>query len=113
MTISVLGIVGAGFMGSGIAESASGGGKTVVLYEPDRAPLDRARRALEGSMARAVSNGRLDETQATERLERIVLTQSIEDLGRAEAVVEAITEKLVASYRVALDVKNLVALEKK
>jgi 3-hydroxybutyryl-CoA dehydrogenase len=94
MTISVLGVVGAGFMGSGIAESASAGGKTVVLYEPERAPLDRAQQALEGSLRRAVSSGRLDETEAADRLERIVLTQRVEDLARAEAVVEAVTENL-------------------
>jgi 3-hydroxybutyryl-CoA dehydrogenase len=94
MTISVLGVVGAGFMGSGIAESASAGGKTVVLYEPQQSPLDRARRALELSLGRAVSHGKLDETEASERLARIVLTQRIEDLGRAEGVVEAVTENL-------------------
>jgi 3-hydroxybutyryl-CoA dehydrogenase len=94
MTVSALGIVGAGFMGSGIAESASAGGKTVVLYEPERAPLDRARRALESSLARAVSNGRLADSGAAERLGRILLTQRIEDLACAEAVVEAVTENL-------------------
>jgi 3-hydroxybutyryl-CoA dehydrogenase len=94
MTVSVLGIVGAGFMGSGIAESASASGKTVLLYEPERAPLDRAQRLLEGSLGRAVSNGRLDDAEAAARLERIILTRGIEDLARAEAVVEAVTENL-------------------
>jgi 3-hydroxyacyl-CoA dehydrogenase len=32
MSVSVIGVVGAGFMGSGIAESAAGAGKHVVLY---------------------------------------------------------------------------------
>ena len=34
MDVSVVGVVGAGFMGSGIAESASAAGKRVLLFEP-------------------------------------------------------------------------------
>ena len=38
-----VGVVGAGFMGSGIAESAARAGFDVVIYEPEQAPLDHGR----------------------------------------------------------------------
>ena len=39
MTVSVIGVVGAGFMGSGIAESAAAPGPPLILYEPHHRPF--------------------------------------------------------------------------
>jgi len=39
MSVSVMGVVGAGSMGSGIAESTAVAGKFAIVYEPDDAPL--------------------------------------------------------------------------
>ncbi len=40
---SRIGMVGAGFMGSGIAESAAAAGVAATVFEPEQAPLDRSR----------------------------------------------------------------------
>ncbi len=45
MTINRLAVVGAGFMGSGIAESAAAAGVEVSFIEPEQAPLERSRAA--------------------------------------------------------------------
>ncbi|MCW3012662.1 MAG: 3-hydroxybutyryl-CoA dehydrogenase [Solirubrobacterales bacterium] len=90
--VDVLGIVGAGFMGSGIAESAALAGKHVVVHEPEQAPLDRSRAGLERSVAKAVARGRLDEAGAAGVLDRVVYTTDIGGLRAADAVVEAIME---------------------
>ena len=50
--IETVGIVGAGFMGSGIAESAARAGLAVVLHEPEPTPLERSRERIETSVAR-------------------------------------------------------------
>ena len=92
MSISVIGIVGAGFMGTGIAESAAAAAKHVILYEPTEAPLGRSREALATSTARAVSRGKLDGEQAQALIDRIVYTTTFEDLAAADAVVEAVSE---------------------
>ena len=44
MEIARIGVVGAGFMGSGIAESAASAGIDVTVFEPEQAPLDRSAR---------------------------------------------------------------------
>jgi 3-hydroxybutyryl-CoA dehydrogenase len=88
--IDVVGVVGAGFMGSGIAESAAVAGKHVLLQEPSQAPLDRSRARIEASLAKAVARGKLPD--AAEVLERITWTTDLEALAPAGGVVEAIIE---------------------
>lgn len=89
---SLVGVVGAGFMGSGIAESAARGGFDVILHEPEQAPLDRSRRGIEESVGRAVARGKLSGEEAGALLARIRWTRAIDDLASAEVVVEAVFE---------------------
>ena len=96
MTVQRIGVVGAGFMGSGIAESAARAGVDVTLYEPGQDALDRSRGKLEASVARAVAGGKLDEPAGRELLERITFTTRLGDLAGCELVIEAIVENEVA-----------------
>jgi 3-hydroxybutyryl-CoA dehydrogenase len=91
---SRLGVVGAGFMGSGIAESAARAGLAVSLFEPEAAPLERSRAGIEGSLHRAVARGKLSGQDAEDLLERITWTTDLDDLSSSDVVVEAVTEDL-------------------
>jgi 3-hydroxybutyryl-CoA dehydrogenase len=90
--IAHIGVVGAGLMGSGIAESAARAGVTVQVYEPQAAPLEQSRSRLESSVARGVKGGKLSDDEAGALVERIAWTRDLEALGGAELVVEAIVE---------------------
>src|SRR5919198_6115394 len=90
--IEELGVVGAGFMGSGIAESAARAGVAVKLYEPEQAPLVQSRSRIEASVARVVERGRLSEADAGALMERIEWSSDLEPLSGADLVVEAIVE---------------------
>ncbi len=57
--VSAVGVAGAGFMGSGIAEAVARAGVRVALYEPDGKPLARSRERIDQSVARAVRAGKL------------------------------------------------------
>src|SRR6201992_2686843 len=92
MDVSVVGVVGAGFMGSGIAESASASGKRVLLFEPSEAPLEHSRRMLAAALERAVPRERITREDADAQAGRITYTMRLQDLAEAQAVVEAITE---------------------
>jgi len=92
MSGEVIGVVGAGFMGSGIAESAARAGFNVVLHEPDQAPLDRSRRGLDHSASTAVTRGKLSQDDADAVLGRITWTREIEALTPAVIVIEAVFE---------------------
>jgi len=87
-----IGVVGAGFMGSGIAESAARAGARVHVHEPDAAVLDRSRSRIAASVDRAVSGGKLDEAGAQALMERISFETDMEALSGAELVVEAVYE---------------------
>ena len=99
MSLSTLGVLGAGFMGSGIAESAATAGLHVIVYEPDAEPLVRSRSGLEAAMDRARARGRVDDEQAAVILGRIAHTTDVGDLVDAGAVVEAIVEELDVKRR--------------
>jgi 3-hydroxybutyryl-CoA dehydrogenase len=90
--IAQLGVVGAGFMGSGIAESAARAGVTVTLYEPDAAPLQGSRERIEVSLARVVERGRLARDDADALVERIEWSTDLEALAGSDLVIEAIVE---------------------
>jgi 3-hydroxybutyryl-CoA dehydrogenase len=92
MSLDRLGVVGAGFMGSGIAETAARGGIAVVLAEHDPAVLERSRQRVEQSVGRAVRLGKLEEDAAQELLARITWTGDLQALAGSEIVIEAVFE---------------------
>jgi 3-hydroxybutyryl-CoA dehydrogenase len=88
----VVGIVGAGFMGSGIAESAARAGLEVVLHEPEERALTRSRERIQESVAHAVERGKLTDDEASALIGRIDWTTDFDALAGAGLVVEAIIE---------------------
>lgn len=90
--IGQLGVVGAGFMGSGIAESAARAGVAVTLYEPEGGALQHSRERIESSVARAVERGRLSDGEAEALVKRIEWSTELNALREADLVIEAIVE---------------------
>jgi 3-hydroxybutyryl-CoA dehydrogenase len=90
--VQTVGIVGAGMMGSGIAEAVAVAGLHAIVYEPERAPLQRSRDRIEASLDKAVTRGKLQPDVAAGAREAIVHTTRIGDLLAAEFVIEAVTE---------------------
>jgi len=92
--IAIFGVLGAGQMGSGIAQVAAGAGWTVKLAD---ASLDRATAArdkIAGGLRKLVEKGKVSADEAGALVGRIVPVGSIEELGDADLVVEAVTEHL-------------------
>ncbi len=87
-----VGIVGAGFMGSGIAESAARAGLEVHLFEPWEESLSRSRKQILASVTKVVVSGKLKAVEGEALIDRITWTTDLADLGPAEIVIEAITE---------------------
>jgi 3-hydroxybutyryl-CoA dehydrogenase len=88
----LVGVVGAGFMGSGIAESAARAGFRVVVHEPDSVPLRDSRSAIERSVERGVKGGKLTEVEAGQLVDRITWSESLGALSGAQLVIEAVFE---------------------
>ncbi len=90
--IESVAIVGAGFMGTGIAETAAVAGIPVIIRDVDDASLTRARERIDTSLARAVRGGKLDDAHARAARESIDLTTRLEAIAEADLVIEAVPE---------------------
>ena len=104
-----VGVVGLGTMGAGIAEVLARSGIEVVGMEPEQAGVDRGRARLEGSTARAVKRGKLDEATAAEVLARVQTTTDLAALADCDLVVEAVPEHLDAKKALFAQLDELLA----
>ncbi|MGO9495288.1 MAG: 3-hydroxyacyl-CoA dehydrogenase family protein [Solirubrobacteraceae bacterium] len=103
--IESVAVVGAGFMGTGIAEAVAVSGIPVIVRDVDDAALARAGERIDTSLARAIRGGKLDAASAAEARDLIDLTTHIEVIGETDLVIEAVPEdeRLKLSVMEAID----------
>ena len=89
-----VGVVGAGTMGSGIAQVVASSGREVVLLDVSDSALDRGMTTIKNSMARFVKKGEMSEEDSKSILSRIYVTKMYSDLSDMDLVIEAIFENL-------------------
>jgi 3-hydroxybutyryl-CoA dehydrogenase len=106
--IELIGVIGGGFMGSGIAESAARHGVSVLIYEPEQAPLDRSRARIEESLSRAASRGRISAEDQQATLERVSWTTDMDALGGVDGTIEAVTEDVRVKGKIFQDLDALL-----
>ncbi|MGE5620731.1 MAG: 3-hydroxybutyryl-CoA dehydrogenase [Sphingomonadaceae bacterium] len=92
MAIERVAVVGAGTMGSGIAQVLALAGFPLKLIDVASGQVERALRAIDVDLSKAVANRRISETQRVEALGRIVGSVEITDASDADLVIEAIVE---------------------
>ncbi|MCY3994968.1 MAG: 3-hydroxybutyryl-CoA dehydrogenase [Rhodobacter sp.] len=93
MTIETVGVVGAGQMGNGIAHVLALAGYRVKLNDISREALDTASGLIRRNMDRQVSRGKIAESERDAALDRISMTMTLGELGAADLVIEAATER--------------------
>ena len=92
---SRIAVIGAGLMGSGIAQVAAQAGYEVALRDVDQAALTRGLDGIRASQDRMVAKGKLSEQDAADALARIVTTTDLaEAASGAGLVVEAVFESI-------------------
>jgi 3-hydroxybutyryl-CoA dehydrogenase len=104
-----VGIVGAGQMGSGIAECVAVAGMRVTVHEPDAAPLERSRERIAASLEKAVARGKLSRDAAADALGRITHTTDMSDLRDCDLAIEAVTEDEAIKTQVLRKLDDLLA----
>ena len=92
--IKQIGVVGAGAMGAGIAQTFAVAGYPVRLQDVAELPLNRGVAAIEKSLERAVARGKLERDACDAALNRIAPTTRIGDFADCDIVVEAVLERL-------------------
>ena len=90
----VIGVVGAGTMGNGIAQVAARAGYCVVLHDVNEAFIERGMSAIDKSLQRDVDKERLDTDTKHAIVKRISTTTDFAAFSDATLVIEAVTENL-------------------
>ncbi len=94
-SISRIGVIGAGLMGTGItAVSLEQTGVEVLLVDQDSEALKRATSHLEDRVSTRVARGILNSTQQRKMLAGLTTSQNLSDLGGVDLVIEAVFENL-------------------
>ncbi|MFI8827828.1 3-hydroxyacyl-CoA dehydrogenase family protein [Streptomyces sp. NPDC053431] len=95
-----LAVIGAGLMGSGIAQVSAQAGWDVVLRDVTDAALTRGTDAVKTSYERFVAKGRMDAADAEAALGRITATTELDAVADADVVIEAVFEKLEVKHEI-------------
>ena len=104
-----VGIIGAGAMGSGIAQVASTAGHSVVLFDTNAEALSLSKSKLASVMDRLVEKGRLTSEEAQEIQNRISYADHMEALSESGIIIEAIIENLDVKKGVFSSIESLVS----
>ena len=100
MAIRNIFVVGAGLMGSGIAQNAVTSGYNVTINDQRQEALDRARAGIEKALNREVEKGRMTAEDRDAALARLSIDATLESAKDADLVIEAIVEELGAKQAV-------------
>jgi 3-hydroxybutyryl-CoA dehydrogenase len=108
----VVGVIGAGAMGSGIAQVASAAGHQVIIGDTSAAAVSKARARIAKSVAREFELGRLDPTAADALLRRITdageLSEELIAFVKCGLVIEAIVEDLQVKRQLFAGLETIV-----
>ena len=88
-----VGVIGAGQMGTGIAQVAAQAGYRVLLSDVSQAVAAKGRDGIARQLGRVVEKGKLDQAAMDAALDRIVPVATLADMAEAELVIEAATER--------------------
>lgn len=103
-----VGIIGAGAMGSGIAQIAATAGHYVIVTDNNEDQIKQAKDKLEKILHRLAEKGKITENEAEDIFNRIKFTQETHDLSKCGLVIEAIVENIDVKKQVFKQVEAVV-----
>lgn len=109
MTQHVVGVLGAGTMGAGIAQVAAQHGHSVVLVDVNTDALAKAKTNLDKVLSKLVEKAKISESDKQQTLDRILFSAQFEDFKTCGIVIEAIVEKLEVKHAVFQQMEAVVS----
>ena len=110
-TDTVIGVIGAGAMGAGIAQVAAAAGHPVLLFDTAEAAITAGIERTAKGLDRQVSRNKMTLAARDALLERLVPCTAIEDLAPAGLVIEAIIEDLEVKQQVFRQLESICGPE--
>ena len=109
MKFETIGIVGAGQMGTGIAQVCAAAGLTVVLNDVDAGALARGLDRLAANYERLVSKGKITAAEAADAIARVKAVPQLDTFAACDVLIEAATENVRIKQQI---VRDLAAVAK-
>ncbi len=109
MEIKTIGVIGAGQMGSGIAQVAAMSGLDVIMNDINSEVADRGLKTITKILLRSVEKGKIDEEEKATILRRITTGANLEGMESADFIVEAATEKESIKFQLYRDLDQVCA----
>jgi 3-hydroxybutyryl-CoA dehydrogenase len=107
--IDRVGVVGAGQMGSGIAEVSVRAGVDVTVFETTDALITAGRNRIVKSLERGVSAGKVTERERDRALDKLTFTTNLTDLADRQLVIEAVIEDEAVKADIFAELDRVVA----
>lgn len=107
MNIQTIGIIGAGQMGSGIAQVCALAGLNVIMRDINDAAVQRGTASITSLLERAVEKGKLAAADKDAALARITGTADLAQLANADFIIEAATENLELKQRILKEIDGI------
>ena len=111
MSLIQIGVLGAGTMGTGIAQVAAQSGHSVVLIDTNSEALKKSGESLQKVLNRLVEKGKMDENQKEQIWDRIQFSNSYDDFKNCGLIIEAIIEKLEVKHDVFKRMESIVSAD--
>lgn len=103
MEITTFGVIGAGQMGNGIAQVAATSGLRVIMNDIKDEFVQKGLATITKNLSRNVEKGKMAAEEKDAILSRITLSSKIEDMAKADFVVEAATEREDLKFKIFRD----------
>lgn len=101
-------VIGAGAMGSGIAQVAATAGHPVLLFDAISGVADRARNSIVTSLQRSRDKGKISAEECDQIIARLSVAMTVGEMGGAGLVIEAIAENLEIKQKLFREVEAVV-----
>lgn len=111
MDFQHIGVIGAGIMGSGIAQVCAMAGLHVTMVDTSQEAADRGARKISDALDRLVHKGKLSATDKAQMLSRLQTSTDYEEFSDAQLVIEAAAENPALKLRILKQVEDTVAEE--
>lgn len=105
MSIKTVGVVGAGTMGNGIAQTLAVAGFDTIMLDINQAAVDKGLATISGSLDRLVKKEKLTAADKDAALARIKTTTQMADMNPADLVIEAATENEALKVKIFKDIE--------
>lgn len=104
---SIIGIVGSGAMGSGIAQVAATAGHSTIVFDTNATALEKAKTNLSNSLTKLVEKQKITQEKADSILKLTSFSSSMQDLTQCHLIIEAIVENIEVKQSVFKELESI------